>query len=152
MSLLHKLSSLFTPPRDNRSERVTDYRLAAAALMVEMALMVGEESESERLKIMEMMTDRLELTPEDATQVFEDAKTHHAGSNQLLYYTKRIKDHYDQSEREQLIEMLWEVVYADGHEDIYEANLMRRLSGLLYIEDRVSGEIKKRVKSRLNIA
>jgi uncharacterized tellurite resistance protein B-like protein len=66
-------------------------------------------------------------------------------------FTSAIKDGLDHAERVQLIEMLWEVVYADGQLHDYEASLLRRVSGLLYVSDRESGEARKRVLARLGV-
>ena len=63
-----------------------------------------------------------------------------------------VKDGFDQEERIRLIEMLWEVAYADGELHDYEASLMRRITGLLYISDRDSGEARQRVLARLGLS
>lgn len=59
-----------------------------------------------------------------------------------------IKDRFDEKERIRLVEMLWEVVYADGQAHDYEANLLRRIAGLIYVADRDSGAARKRVLAR----
>ena len=67
----------------------------------------------------------------------------------MLQFTRVIKDVYPLEERTQVIEMLWEVVYADGVLHDYEANLMRRVGGLLYVSDRDQGAARKRVLDRI---
>jgi uncharacterized tellurite resistance protein B-like protein len=62
-----------------------------------------------------------------------------------------IKDSFDQEERVELMEMLWEVVYADGALHHLEANLMRRIAGLIFVPDRESGEARKRALSKLGL-
>jgi uncharacterized tellurite resistance protein B-like protein len=66
-------------------------------------------------------------------------------------FTTAIKDGFEPAERVELIEMLWEVVYADGQLHDYEASLLRRIAGLLYVSDRNSGEARKRVLARLGM-
>ena len=77
------------------------------------------------------------------------AVTEQSEANQLLGFTRTIKDRYSLEERIELIEMIWEVVYADGELHDYEANLLRRLGGLLYVSDRERGDARKRVLARL---
>ena len=66
-------------------------------------------------------------------------------------FTRAIKDGFSHAERVQLIEMMWEVAYADGALHDYEASLLRRVTGLLYVSDRESGEARKRVLARLGL-
>jgi uncharacterized tellurite resistance protein B-like protein len=66
-------------------------------------------------------------------------------------HTRAIVDRFDEAERVGMIEMLWEVVYADGRVDDYEANLLRRVGGLIYVSDRDRGEARKRVEARLGL-
>ena len=73
-------------------------------------------------------------------------------SHQLFAFTRVIKQGFDFDERIRMIEMLWEVVYADGLLHDYEANLMRRIGGLVYVTDQERGAARKRVLARLNTA
>ena len=68
-------------------------------------------------------------------------------SNQILDFTKEIKN-LDEEEKIKIIEALWNIIYSDEKSDDYEANLMRRLSGLLYIDNKVMGDIKEKIKSK----
>ena len=86
-------------------------------------------------------------TPE--TLVAEAAEVQNE-SNHLVRFTRAIKDAYPLEERVVVIEMLWEIVYADGILHDYEANLLRRVSGLLYVPDRDQGEARKRVLGRIS--
>jgi len=124
-------------------------QIAAAALMVEVATQDGEFSRVEREHIMSLLEQRLGLSPADATELFVEALASQNESNQILGFTRKIKDHFDEAGRENILELLWEVVFADGKEDAYESNLLRRVTGLLYISDKRNGAIRKRVKARL---
>ena len=77
----------------------------------------------------------------NATIVEED-------SNQILDFTREIKN-IDETDKIKIIESLWKIIYSDGNADIYEANLMRRLAGLLYIDDKTMGELKVKIKAKL---
>ena len=67
-------------------------------------------------------------------------------------FARRVKDAFEHDERVQMIEMLWEVVYADGEIHDHEANLLRRVAGLIYVSDRESGDARKRVLDRRRAA
>ena len=68
-------------------------------------------------------------------------------SNQILEFTKEIKK-YSSDFRLKIIEILWEIVYSDGTNDIYESNLIRRVCGLLYVSDKDNGVIKLKVQKK----
>ena len=72
-------------------------------------------------------------------------------TSQLYAFTRVIKDHFDEAERVDMIEMLWEVAFADGHADDFEHNLIQRVAGLIYVSDRDRGIARKRVMARLGI-
>ena len=73
-------------------------------------------------------------------------------STQLYAFTRVIQERFSDEERIGMIEMLWEVAYADGHLHEYESSLVRRVSGLIYVADRDSGAARKRVRQRLEAA
>jgi len=124
---------------------------AAAALLVEAALIDGHFDDSERHTISRLLVDRFSLSADDVECLIADAEGKVSNSVELYGFARRAKDVFDQQQRIELIEMLWEVVYADGVVDEYESNLVRRLSGLLYVDDRDSGEARKRVATRLDM-
>jgi uncharacterized tellurite resistance protein B-like protein len=70
-------------------------------------------------------------------------------SNQILEFTKEAKN-MPESDKKKIIESLWKIIYSNNNADIYETNLMRRLTGLLYIDNKIMGEIKEKVKKQLN--
>ncbi len=74
-----------------------------------------------------------------------------AASERVELHTiaRTVRDHFDGDERIRMMEMLWAVVYADGELDDFESNMMRRVAGLLYVDDRASGEARKRVLARI---
>nr|WP_276515131.1 TerB family tellurite resistance protein [Pseudemcibacter aquimaris] len=125
--------------------------MAAAALMVEVATQDGEFDDKERNVIESILTGKLKLSSEDAKELLHLAEDKQSQSIQILSFTKEIKNHFDDEGRAHIMEMLWGVVFADGEEDVYESNLMRRIAGLLYISDKQSGEIRKKVKQENNI-
>jgi len=85
----------------------------------------------------------------DIDRIISEAILNEENSNQILDFTKEIKN-TSESDKIQIIEALWEIIYSNEKEDMYEANLMRRLAGLLYIDNKIMGDIKKRVKEELS--
>jgi uncharacterized tellurite resistance protein B-like protein len=128
-----------------------ELRLAAAALLVEAARMDGEFGAAERETVLDLLEHRFELTPEEARELLEMAVAAAMRSTQLFAFTQAVKNGYDAEERIAMIEMLWEVAYADGALHDYEANLLRRVAGLIHVPDPVSGAARKRVLARLGL-
>ena len=135
------------PRRHSFEER----QLAAAALLVEAASMDSDFGAAERATIGELLQSRFGLCGVEADELLAEAE--HAASESVQWqgFTSAVKDGFAPEERIQVIEMLWEVVYADGQLHDYEASLLRRITGLLYISDRESGEARKRVLARLGV-
>ncbi len=128
-----------------------DTRVAAVALLVEAAVMDGEFDPAERRTIARILEDRFGLEGaevEDLIAAGEDAVER---SHQLFAFTRVVKQGFDFDERIRMIEMLWEVAYADGELHDYEASLVRRVAGLIHVADRDSGQVRKRVLARLGL-
>ena len=90
------------------------------------------------------------LSESEADTLIEEAEAAHHEATDLHRFTRAINDRYDHADRLAVMEMLWEVVYADGRLHAYEANLIRRVGGLLHITDRERGEARKRVLARVS--
>ena len=139
-------------PAGSEVDAEDDARVAAAALLVEAACMDGTVDDSERDTIARLLGASFGLEAEAAAELMEAATRAVAESNQIYAFTRVINDRYSPEERVGMIEMLWEVAYADGHLHHYESNLVRRVSGLIHVPDRDSGEARKRVLARLEPA
>ncbi len=129
----------------------SELRLATAALLVEAASLDGNFDDAERKSITSLLAGHFGLAVEEVEELIEEAKNMVEESTQLYSITRVIKDRFDHEGRLRIIEMLWEVVYADGRLDDFESNMMRRVAGLIYISDRESGEMRKRVLQRLDL-
>ncbi|MFQ5535439.1 MAG: TerB family tellurite resistance protein [Sphingomonadales bacterium] len=129
-----------------------DKKIAAAALLVEAARMDDRFADDERAAITKLLEGRFDLSREETTSLLAEAEQVQDRSLQLIRFTKTIKDHCSEHERVELVEMLWEVVYADGELHHYEANLLRRVAGLIYVSDRDRGAARKRVLKRMGLA
>jgi uncharacterized tellurite resistance protein B-like protein len=151
--MLDRLKQLFQPEAARPSGRhgFDELQLAAAALMVEAATMDSTFDAEERARVARLIQDRFALSAGEASDLVGEAEQMAAASVEWHGFTRAIKDGFDHAERVQLIEMLWEVVYADGELHDYEASLLRRVTGLLYVSDRESGDARKRVLARLGL-
>ena len=138
-------------PDAEQGEELSDLHLAAAALMVEAALMDEDYAEVERRRIVELLGRHFELSPEAAAALLTAGERRLAKSVDLYGLVRVINDRYGPEERLQIIEMLWEVAYADGTLDDHESSLLRRIAGLLYVTDQQSGAARKRVLNRLGL-
>jgi uncharacterized tellurite resistance protein B-like protein len=148
---IHRLLSGRPPEAQPAGHSFEERQLAAAALMVEAATMDSTFEAAERDRIGELIQERFALGAEEAADLIAEAERAVAASVQWHGFTSAIKDGFDHAERVELIEMLWEVTYADGRLHDYEASLLRRIAGLLYVSDRESGEARKRVLARLGL-
>ena len=154
MAMINRIRSFFasmdTPDAPDLVQSDIDKRLAAAVLLVEAAAIDGDFGDQERLALNAILTREFDLTGEELETLVTEASKVQSESNHLLRLTRVIKDSYPLEDRTEVIEMLWEIVYADGVLHNYEANLMRRVSGLLYVSDRDQGEARKRVLGRIS--
>ena len=121
---------------------------AAAGLLVEAALLDGDYHDDEKKRIEALLGDRFELDQSETTKLMAAAEEAAADRVELHTITKTVRNHFSEEERVKMIEMLWEVVYSDGDLDDFEANMMRSVTGLLYVSDRESGDARKRVLAR----
>ena len=84
---------------------------------------------------------------EEISSQIKEAKIIEANSNQILDFTREVKN-LSEKEKIKIIEALWSIIYSNKDADLYETNLMRRLSGLLYIDSKIMGDIKEKIKNK----
>ena len=121
--------------------------IGIAALLIHAAKIDEIYSEKEKKIIISFIKNNTEDSSE-IEKIINEAEKLEANSNQLLDYTKIIKDSPLKTKSE-IIEELWKILISDDNVDLYEANLMRRICGLIYFSDKESGEIKmKLIKSK----
>ena len=120
------------------------------SLLVHAAKIDENYTEKEKKIILSALAQLYNKNEDELIKVLAHAEKLENQSNQILKFTKAVK-YYDKKFRLKILETIWKIIYSDGVSDIYESNLMRRLSSLLYISDRENGEIKKNLIAKLNL-
>ncbi len=134
-------------PDDSEAARL---RVAVAALMVEAATLDGTFDTAERARVLALLRRRFQLDDTRAAALLAEAETVQDRAAGLEGLTRIVKNALDHDQRVEVLEMLWEVVYADGRLHDYEANLLRRLAGLVYVSDQDAGAARKRALARMD--
>ncbi|AML49948.1 TerB family tellurite resistance protein [Falsihalocynthiibacter arcticus] len=142
--MIDKLFSLFAPEAEPQK---LDDRIAIAGLLVRIARTDGDYSHAEITRIDRILAKRYGLTPEQTTELRQEAEVFEKSAPDTVRFTRSIKDSVPHDEREAVIEALWEVVLADGVRNTYEDTLMRLLANLLGITDMDSARCRQRVLS-----
>ena len=114
------------------------------ALLIHAAKIDEDFSDKEEKIIKETML-KIGVRKDNLEKLFIDAKNIEQNANQILSFTKEVKN-MNEHNKIKIIEALWHIIYSNNEADIYETNLMRRLAGLLYIDSKVMGDIKEKIK------
>ncbi len=137
--------NLFKKERVNEKDDNHLSLISIAALLIHSAKIDENFTEKERAIIknalIEMGADQNNLD-----EIIKNAELKEKDSNQILEFTKEVKNK-NVEEKMIVIEALWNIIYSDENADMYETNLMRRLSGLLYLDPKVVGDIKEKIRS-----
>jgi len=121
-----------------------NFLVKTCALLIHAAKIDQNYTENEEEIIKKTLLE-LGVGKEDISQTIQEAKTIEKNSNQILDFTKEVKN-LPEADKIKIIEALWSIIYSNNDADIYEANLMRRLAGLLYIDSSTMGGIKDKIK------
>ncbi len=142
----------FTSQNTAIAEDETKLAHTVAALLVEAAMADGDIEEIEHAHIRHMLVTQLDLSADDAEAMLYDSVAAHEKRVEIHSLTRRIRDDTDAADRSVILEMIWMVVLADGNLDAHESQLMRRLAGLLFVDDVESGLAARRARHRLGLA
>lgn len=146
--MLDRLRTMFSSDGAAAARGPDALQLAAAALLVEAARMDDDYDAAERNLIASLLRERFDLDDDYTEALVTAADAATEDLVEVYGFARRVKDAFTPEERVRMIEMLWEVVYADGEVHDHEANLLRRVAGLIYVSDRESGDARKRVLDR----
>ena len=130
----------------NKTEDENISIIHIASLLIHAARVDEKYSEKEKKIIKETLV-KLGTERDSIDNIITKAEAIEENSNQILEYTKEAKNLKHESKLI-LIEALWDIIYSDENADMYEENLMRRLSGLLYLDKKTVGDIKEKIKNK----
>ncbi len=130
--------------KNNEKEKDNNLFTNIGALLIHVAKIDENYSEKEK-EIIKKTLLQLGLSSEDLDKVFKKSEEIEKNSNQILEFTKEVKNK-DKEFKIKIVEALWKIIYADNVSDIYEMSLMRRLTGLLYLDTKIVGDIKEKIK------
>ena len=138
--------SLFSKEKETKKNESHLSLISVAALLIHSAKIDENYTNKEKIIIkkalIEMGADQNYLD-----EILKDAEIREKDSNQILEFTREVKNKSIE-EKKIVVEALWNIIYSDENADMYETNLMRRLSGLLYIDAQTVGDLKEKVKSK----
>jgi uncharacterized tellurite resistance protein B-like protein len=149
--LRHFISDVISPSTAaHRTFDESDYRLAATALLIHVISLDGEPSQIEKSKLHTLLEYRFDLDPGTADALIADATLVEGEAVDLYHFTSVIMRSVDEGGRLRIIEMMWEMVFADGRVSEFEENVVWRAADLLGISSRQRIDLKRRVaESRL---
>ena len=131
---------MFFKNTTNESEDLTK----VAALLIHAAKIDENYSETENQIIRKALLE-VGANNQNIDKILLDAKKIEESSNQILEFTKEVKN-MEEHNKIKIVETLWRIIYSNNEIDIYESNLMRRLTGLLYVDSKTMGDIKEKIK------
>ena len=109
------------------------------------AAKIDENYTNKEEQIIKKTLNELGIEDENISKTIEDAKKIEENANQILDFTQEVK-RLPETDKIKIVEALWSIIYSNKDADIYETSLMRRLAGLLYIDNKTMGDIKEKIK------
>ena len=134
---------MFFNKRNNTEENLNKIKIAA--LLIHAAKIDENYSNKEEEIIKNTLLD-LGVNQTELENLMINAKKKEEEANQILDFTKEVKN-MEQKDKIKIVESLWKIIFSNKEADMFETNLMRRLSGLLYIDSKTMGEIKEKIKN-----
>ena len=132
--------------KNNYNDKDHESTIAITALLIHAAKIDENYSEKEK-QIIKKTLINLGCNDKDIDNIIKKAELAEKNSNQILEFTKEAKN-LKEEDKAILVEALWTIIYSDENMDMYETNLMRRLSGLIYLDSKIVGDIKEKIKNQ----
>ena len=120
--------------------------ISVACLLIH-AAKIDENYSNKEKEIIKQTLFKLGTSDKNIDDIIEKAENAERNSNQILEFTKEAKN-LKIEKKTVLLEALWSIIYSDNNADMYETNLMRRISGLLYLDNKLVGDIKQKIKNK----
>ena len=127
---------------------IREFSLIEVACLLIHASKIDQNYTEKEKEIIKKTLSKLDTNSNEIEKIIEEAEKIENDSNQILDFTKNLKN-VEEEIKLIIVESLWEIIYSDNESDMYEANLMRRLTGLLYLDPKKVGEIKVRINLKL---
>ena len=140
---------MFNLFKKDEPEKKNNLSLIAVTSLLIHSAKIDENFTDKEKKIIKNALIEMGAEVEEIDGIIEESEKREKDSNQILDFTKEIKN-INEEKKKLIIEALWNIIYSDKNADMYETNLMRRLSGLLYLDNKVVGDIKKKVIKKNN--
>ena len=137
--------NLFSKEQETKKDKSHLSLISIAALLIHSAK-IDENFTKKEKSIIKNALIKMGANENNLDEIIKEAELKEKYSNQILEFTKEVKNK-SIKEKKIVIEALWTIIYSDEQADMYEANLMRRLSGLLYLDAKSVGDIKEKVRS-----
>ena len=132
--------------KKNEEKQENENLVKITALLVHAAKIDQDYSNKEE-EIIKQTLLKLGANKNDLEKILNTGKKIEENSNQILNFTKEVKNMTEEN-KIQIIEALWQIIYSNNEADMYETSLMRRLGGLLYIDSKIMGDIKEKIKKK----
>ena len=116
-----------------------------AALLIH-AAKIDENYSKQEEEIIKQALLKIGANNQNIKNIIKEGKTIEENANQILDFTREVKN-LSEKDKIKIVESLWSIIYSNKDADIYETNLMRRLAGLLYIDNKTMGDIKEKIKN-----
>tara|TARA_Y100000992_G_scaffold23848_1_gene13590 strand:- start:252 stop:674 length:423 start_codon:yes stop_codon:yes gene_type:complete len=134
--------------KDKKEKKLSDddKYIKSAALLIHAAKIDENYTDKEKSIIKKTLIE-LGVKEDKLNELYNEAEEIEKNSNQILDFTREIKNSNDEF-KVKITETLWSIIYSDGSSDMYEDNFMRRLTGLLYLDKKIVGDIKERIRNK----
>ena len=133
--------------KENDNNENAELLTKTASLLVHAAKIDQNFTDKER-EIIKKTIIELGADTSVVDKIIDEAEINEANSTQILNFTREIKNKNDKF-KTKIVEVLWNIIYSNDEADMYETNLMRRLAGLLYIDNKLMGDIKNKIKNEI---
>ena len=142
--MFEKLKSAFNSKVEIKEPSFDTLQISISAVLIQTAVYDGVFDDIEKDKIKSLLKTYFELSDEKIEQLFLLSLKINVNSNDIQQFTRKLNENLDYDEKLEIIEMMWKIIIVDGKIDDYENSLIRKISGLLYVEDSDVGKIKSK--------
>ena len=148
--MFDKLKTFFDKKTEITEFNFESDKIAVVALLISTAKYDGNFDDSEKTEIQKLIESYFSLSSQKTDDLFKAAEKLQNEANDLHQFTRSLNEVLNEQEKLTIMELIWKIVMADGVIDNYEENLVRRLSGLLYLQDKDIGNIKNKLTNDIH--